>query len=188
MMDTIERHWKLLLIEGILFVILGMMAVALPAIFTLSIELFLGWLLIFGGIFQAFRSIQARGFSGSYPSLIASMIAILIGVLLIVYPLTGVLTLTILLATYFLIEGIAKIVIATQWKPSTNWGWLLVSGILSLLISLIIWGGFPGTAAWALGLLVGINMIFFGWSLIAMSLFRGDTESPLRPNDTNKVE
>lgn len=173
-MDTIHRNWKLLLIEGILFVILGMMAVALPAIFTLSIELFIGWLLIFGGIFQGFRSLQARPFKGSYPSLIISILAIIVGILLIAYPLTGVLTLTLLLATYFLIEGIAKIVIAIQWKPSTNWGWLLVSGILSLLISLIIWGGYPGTATWALGLLVGINMIFFGWSLIAISLFRGN--------------
>lgn len=172
MMDIIQKHWKLFLAEGIFFILLGLLAVALPVFFTLSVELFVGWLLVFGGIVQAYRTFQIHPHSGFYPSLIAAVAAIIAGVLLLVYPLKGILTLTLLLAIYFLVEGISKIITASLWRPITNWGWLFVSGILSVVLAGIIFAGFPGTATWVIGLLVGINMLFLGWTLVLMSLRR----------------
>lgn len=169
-MNDVQQHWKLFLFEGILLVILGFFAVALPVVSTLSIELIIGWLFLFGGIVQIVRAFQSHEDPGFWVALASGALSVIIGALLLFYPLTGILTLTILLTIYFILEGIAKLVIAWQWRPIINWGWLVLSGILALVLAAIIISGWPGTAAWVLGLLVGINLIFFGWALIAMSL------------------
>ncbi|MBA3957228.1 MAG: HdeD family acid-resistance protein [Parachlamydiaceae bacterium] len=169
-METTQPNRTIFLIEGILFIILGLFAVALPAFFTLSIELFLGWLLLIGGIIQMYRTFTSTHTDSFYPFLIGSAASIVAGILLLAYPLTGIITLTLLLAVYFLVEGIAKMIVAMQWKPTTNWGWLFLSGVISVILAGLILSGFPGTAVWVIGLLVGINMLFFGWSLIALSL------------------
>ena len=92
--------------------------------------------------------------------------------MLLLWPLTGVLTLTLLLITFFIIEGAASIMFALEHKRelSGRWGWMLASGIVDLILAAIILAGLPGTAAWALGLLVGINLVFGGTALIGMAL------------------
>jgi uncharacterized membrane protein HdeD (DUF308 family) len=93
--------------------------------------------------------------------------------MLLIWPLTGVLTLTLLLIVFFVIEGVASIMFALehQRELSGRWGWMLASGIVDLVLAVIILSGLPVTAAWALGLLVGINMLFGGWALIVMALY-----------------
>lgn len=168
--NTIQNHWKLFLFEGILLVILGLLAVALPVISTLSIEILIGVLLVIGGIATTVRTLQVQAETGFYMTLFNSTVAIIVGLLLLFFPQTGVLTLTLLLGFFFLIEGIIKIIAGLQLGPATNRVWLIISGFLALIISVVIFSGLPGTAAWALGLLVGINMVFGGWSLIALAL------------------
>lgn len=169
-MNTIQKNWKLFLAEGIIFVLLGIFAIALPAVFTLTIELLIGWLLIFAGIALAVRTFQTHPIQGYYPSLFLGIIYFITGILLLMYPLKGILTLTVLLGIFFLVDGIGKIMAGFQWRLFRNWGWMVFSGVLSILMALIIWLGLPGTAAWVIGLLFGINMLFFGWSLIALAL------------------
>lgn len=169
-MDELKNHRNLLLFEGIIFAILGFLAVALPGISTLSTELFIGWLLIFGSVIQLYRTIQnrhARGFTGS---LLTGILYLIFGILLILFPVAGIFSLTILLTAFFILEGIAKIILGFQLRPFRRWGWFLLNGVLALLMGAIIWAGWPGTAFWVLGLLVGINMIFFGISLIFLAL------------------
>lgn len=168
--NTIREHWKLFLLEGILFILLGLFAIALPNFATLSLEIFIGWLFLIGGLFQGYRVLQAHGTPGFWLSLVSPILSIIVGVLLLAYPLTGILTLTLLLATYFIVEGIAKIGVSWNLKPLKPWGWLFFSGLLSIFLGVIIFSGWPGTAIWVLGLLVGINMVFFGWALIGLSL------------------
>lgn len=170
MENTVRDHWKLFLFEGIIFILLGILAIALPNFATLSVELFIGWLFLLGGIVQAYRVFQSRGRNDFWLSLISPILAIIVGLLLLAYPLTGILTLTFLLAIYFLIEGIAKIAVSLKLKPLKSWGWMLLSGLLSIALGAIIFAGWPGTAVWVLGLLVGINMLFFGWALVWLSL------------------
>lgn len=165
-MDVIPFNRNYLIFEGILFLFLGILAVVLPGIFTLAFELVIGWLFLIGGGVQAFRTLQNRHATGFWPSLISALLYIIIGVLLIAYPLSGILSLTILLAIFFLVEGIAKLILGFQLRPSPNWGWLIVSGLISIAMAAIIWGGWPFTAIWVIGLLIGINLVFAGISLL----------------------
>jgi len=168
-MEKIQNLRGVLLLEGVLFVILGLAAIALPGLFTLGIELFIGWLFLIGGIVLAYRSFQSRQSSSFLTSLLTSIFYIIFGGLLVWYPLTGIVSLTIMLAVFFLIDGIAKIALSLGARNLQGWAWILFSGLLSLGMSAIIFAGLPGTAIWVLGLLVGINILFFGISLLTIS-------------------
>ena len=168
-MEWLQNHRYLLLFEGIVFTLLGFIAVALPGISTLSTELFIGWLLIFGGAVQLFRTFKARHAPGFLGSLLTGILYFVFGILLILFPIAGIFSLTVLLTIFFIAEGIAKIILGIQLRPFRRWGWFLLNGFLALIIAYIIWSGWPGTAFWVLGLLVGINMIFFGISLMLLA-------------------
>lgn len=169
-MEWIQHNRTLLIIEGVLFTLLGILAVALPGISTLSTELFIGWLLIFGGVFQLYRTIKAGVHaSGFIGSLVISILYLIFGILLILFPVAGIFSLTVLLILFFIAEGIAKIILGIQLRPFRRWGWFILNGVLALIMAFIIWSGWPGTAFWVLGILVGINMIFFGISLIFLA-------------------
>jgi uncharacterized membrane protein HdeD (DUF308 family) len=167
-MDFLQQNRVAFIIESILLIILGVLAIALPFYATLSIELIIAWILLLGGIVQLFKSIKTIKEPGGPISLMGAVIYIVIGALMLLYPLKGILTLTLLIGIFFLLEGLAKIAFSFELKPAQNWGWLLVSGIIALVMAGIILFGFPGTALWVIGLLVGINMVFFGVSLLAL--------------------
>jgi uncharacterized membrane protein HdeD (DUF308 family) len=168
---TIHAHWKLFLAQGIVMMVLGFLAVVVPIVATLAVEILVGWLFFFAGIFRAiwvWRSRQTPGFAWSF---LAAVLAIVLGVILIARPLAGVLTLTMVLAAFFVIEGIASIIGAIEHRQHLrSWGWVLFSGIVDLLLAYLIWAGWPSSADWAIGLLVGINMLFFGLSLVMTAL------------------
>lgn len=170
-----NRNW--ILAEGILFTLLGFFAIAMPGISTLSTELFIGWLLLFGGIVQLYRTFQTRRDGSFIGSLLLSIMYLVFGILLLVFPIAGIFSLTILLIAFFIAEGISKFILGFQLKPTGQWGWFLFSGVISLVMAFIIWSGWPGTAFWVIGLLIGINMIFFGVSLILLG-----TGMPKTPN------
>ena len=169
-MEYLQSHRYLMLFEGIIFVLLGFLAIALPGISKLSTELFIGWLLVFGGVVQLFRTFRSRHAPGFVGSLLTGILYTVFGVLLVLFPIAGILSLTILLTFFFIAEGVAKIYLAFQWRTFSRWGWLLLSGCIALILAFLIWSGWPSTAYWVLGLLVGINMLFFGVTLIALSL------------------
>ena len=168
---TIHAHWKLFLAQGIVMMVLGFLGVAVPFLATLAVEIFVGWLFLVAGLFRAvwvWRSRQTPGFAWS---LLTAVLAIALGLVLILRPLAGVLTLTMVLVAFFIIEGIASIVGAIEHRRHLrSWGWVLFSGIIDLLLAYLIWAGWPSSAAWAIGLLVGINMLFFGLSLVMTAL------------------
>lgn len=167
-MDFLQQHRTAFIIESVLLIILGILAIALPFYATLSVELIIGWILLLGGIVQLYKSFKTFKQPGGAISLMAAVIYIAVGTLMLLFPLAGILTLTLLIGLFFLLEGIAKIAFSFELKPAQNWGWLLISGIISLIMSGIIIGGWPATSLWVIGLLIGINMIFFGFSLIAL--------------------
>lgn len=169
-MDWIKQHRWLFFFEGLLLILFGILAIGVPQVFTVGVTLFIGWLLIFSGIFQAFRGWKTRETEGFWPTLFSSVLNIIVGILLLTYPIQGVLSLTLLLTIFFLLEGIYKIYLSLVIKPFPQWGWVFFSGIIALLLGIIILAGLPGTAAWSIGLLFGINMLFYGISLVALSL------------------
>jgi uncharacterized membrane protein HdeD (DUF308 family) len=169
---AIREHWGLFLAEGIVLVILGLIAIIVPPLATLAFTIIIGWLFLISGIMGLITTFWARGVPGFWWSLISAIIAIAAGVVLLLWPISGSVSLTLLLIAFFVIEGIVSIMYAIEHRNqlSGRWIWMLISGIIDLILAAIIFAGLPGTALWALGLLVGINMVFGGAALIAMAL------------------
>jgi uncharacterized membrane protein HdeD (DUF308 family) len=169
---AIHEHWGLFLVEGIILIILGIAAIALPPIATLAFTIIIGWVFLISGVVGLFTTFWARHVPGFWWSLISAIIGIAAGVVLLLWPITGTLSLTLVLIAFFVVEGIVSIMYAIEHRNQLTgrWGWMLVSGIIDLILAGIIFAGLPGTAVWALGLLVGINMLFGGAALIAMAL------------------
>lgn len=172
MRAAVKAHWKAFLFEGIMFAILGFAAIVVPPLASLAITIFLGWMFLISGIGGLILTFWAREMPGFWWSLISAALAVLAGGILLARPVQGVLTLTIVVGAYFLAEGVATIMYALEHRRelSGRWSWLLVAGILDMLVSFIIIAGLPGSAEWALGLLVGINLVFGGATLIGMAL------------------
>jgi len=169
---ALHEHWVLFLVEGVVLLVLGASAVVLPAIATLAVTILFGWLFLVSGIVGLVTSFWMRQAPGFWWSLLSAVLGIVVGAMLLASPLTGAISLTLVLIAFFLIEGVVTIMFALDHRRelSGQWGWMLMSGLVDLALALMILTGLPSTAAWAVGLLVGINMIFGGAALIAMAL------------------
>jgi uncharacterized membrane protein HdeD (DUF308 family) len=170
--NALHEHWKLYLAEGIALVVLGVIAILIPPIATLAVTIVLGWLFLVSGVIGLFTTFWMRQAPGFWWSLISAVLAVVVGGLLLARPVSGALSLTIVVVVFFVIEGVASIMFALEHKRelSGRWGWMLMSGIIDLVLAALVFAGLPSTAAWAIGLLVGINMVFGGSALIAMAL------------------
>jgi len=169
---SLHDHWVLYLVEGVVLLVLGATAVVIPALATLAATVVLGWLFLVSGVVGLFTTFWMRGAPGFWWSLISAVLGIVVGLMLLSMPLTGAVSLTIVLVAFFIVEGVASIMFALEHRRelSGQWAWMLVSGLVDLVLGAMIFAGLPSTAAWAIGLLVGINMIFGGSALIAMAL------------------
>ena len=154
-----RKHANLFLIEGIILVILGLLAVLVPVIATLALTILLGWLFLIGGAVGLATSLWARQAPGFWWALISAVLSIIVGLILIASPVQGALSLTFVLIAFFLLEGIVTIMYALEHRAELpgKWGFMLVSGIVTLLLAGMIFMGLPATADWAIGLLVGID-------------------------------
>jgi uncharacterized membrane protein HdeD (DUF308 family) len=172
---SVDRHWRFCLIEGFVLIILGLAAFVIPR--TLVVEFQFGWLFLLSGITGLITTLWIGVTPGFRWSLVSAFLAIAAGTLMLLSP-TKVLSLTLILVMFFVIEGLASILYAYEHKrdSSGNWGWMLASGVIDLSLAALILLGLPGSAKWALGLLIGVNLIFGGLALVAMAL-NGRTRS-----------
>ena len=176
---AVRRHWVLFLIEGIVLVILGILALLAPVIASVAATVLFGWLLLLSGVIGLVTTFRARNAPGFWWSLLSAVIGIVAGVLLLGWPLLGTLSLTAVLIAFLLAEGVVSILYALEHRNalSGRWGWMLASGIIDVGLGVLLAIGLPGTAMWALGLLLGINLIFGGWALIFMALHARPTSA-----------
>jgi uncharacterized membrane protein HdeD (DUF308 family) len=172
MREAVRHHWKAFLFEGILLAILGLAAMIVPPVASLAVTILLGWLFLISGIAGLALTFWARELPGFWWSLISAALAVLAGLILLAQPAQGTLTLTIVVGAYFLAEGVATIMYALEHRRelSGRWSWMLVAGLMDILIAIIIIAGLPESALWALGLLVGVNLLFGGAALIGVAL------------------
>jgi len=172
--DALNAHWKLFMFQGVVMIILGVLAIVMPVVATLAIDIFVGWLFLISGILGLVAMFSTHNVPAFLWSLITAALSVAIGVMLIWNPVAGALTLTIVLTAFFIAEGVFQIATSISYREvmGSLWGWLLVSGIADLVLAVIIILGWPMTAAWTLGLLVGINLITSGWA-IAMAALAG---------------
>ena len=162
MRRTVKRYSLWYLVQGGLMILAGILALVYPAISSVAVVFFIGWLLIFSGIFQGISLIGARQVPHFWLQLISVALFIVVGALFLRNPGESLLTLTLLLIVFFLIEGISKVIFALTIRPFQNWGWVLVSGIVGILLAFYLWASIPVSAAWLLGVLLGIELICEG--------------------------
>lgn len=176
--EALSIHWRLFLFEGIAMIVLGVLAVIVPVAATLAIDLFVGWLLVISGIVGLVALISAKDIPAFLWNLVTAALSLAVGGLLVWKPIAGALSLTILLTAFFIAEGVFQIVTSIAYREVivNSWVWMLVSGISDLALALIIILGWPFTAVWAIGLLVGINLITSGWAIV-MAAFAGRSVS-----------
>jgi uncharacterized membrane protein HdeD (DUF308 family) len=169
---SIREHWRAFLIEGIVLVILGLAAIVVPPYAGLAVTLVLGWLFLLSGIVGLIATFGQRNAPGFWWALLSAVIAVLAGGILLANPAQGVATLTYVLIAFFLIDGIIIIVMAIEHhrELAGRWEWMMLGGFMDLVLAAIIIGSLPDALTWALGLLVGIDLVFGGFSLIAMAM------------------
>lgn len=170
--EAIRENRTLFLIEGAVMVALGIVAVLWPQIATLTTAVFVGWLFIIGGIVRLVSTFRHRDAPGFWWSVLTGVLAVVVGFVLVADPFAGVLTLTMVLIAMFVIEGVFQIIAGIEFRKAlaSSWVWMIVSGIIDLALAVLLIAGWPGTAAWAIGLLVGINLIFAGIALFMTAL------------------
>ncbi|MEM7146663.1 MAG: HdeD family acid-resistance protein [Verrucomicrobiota bacterium] len=159
---------------GILTIILGMFAIAAPAIAGVWVTILVGAVFLVNGIFQVIHGFGVEGWKGKTFTILIGVLTVIGGGIILARPMFGLEVLTLILAVFFLMEGVMTVMLAFKVKPEKGWGWALFSGIVSFVLGGLIWAQWPVSGLWAIGLLVGIRMLFCGWGMVAFgSVARG---------------
>jgi len=168
--NDISEGWRPLMIVGGAVAALGLLAIAFPFATGIGVELLLGGLLVAGGIIHGVHAFGARGWTGVLAQLGLGALYLIAGLVMLSNPVLGLATLTLILGAFFLADGIVEIYMAWTVRPESNWAGLLFSGVLSLALAGLILVGWPGTAAWAVGLLLGVNLLTTGIAMAAIAM------------------
>jgi uncharacterized membrane protein HdeD (DUF308 family) len=168
-LDELRRNWGWFLALGISLIILGVIALSFSVLTTLASVIVFGWLLIVSGVLQAVHAFWRKRWNGFFLDLFGGILSLVVGFMLVANPLVGAETLTMLIALFLFIGGIFRIVVSLT-APFHNWGWLLLNGVINVVLGVLIWRQWPVSGLWVIGLFVGIDMLFNGWSLVMLSL------------------
>jgi len=204
--NSAGEHWIFFLVEGTVLILLGLLAIIVPSFASANVTIVLGWLFLISGAIGLATTYWTRHAPGFWWSLVSALLAILVGVVLIAHkaqdlygglmgwPFEKIGPLRLILVLFFLIEGGASIMFAFEHRHqfSGRWAWMLGSGVVDIVLASIIIFDLPGTSAWTMGLLVGINMILGGFALTAMGLHArtecdGSSSIPLHENHPGNV-
>jgi len=168
--EGLARSWKALMAIGITAIVIGCIAILVPAVAAVGTAIFIGWILLIVGAFLVAAAFSAHSVGTVLWRLFWAALTVIVGVWLIVEPHNGTLTLTLVLGIYFLLMGISRITVAFLGRGQPNAGLVGLSGVCGLLIGILVLAKFPSSADWAIGLLVGIDLIFAGWTLTSVAL------------------
>jgi uncharacterized membrane protein HdeD (DUF308 family) len=165
MRETVRRYSLWYLIQSALMILAGILALVYPVVSSAAVVVLLGWLLIISGVVQGISLIGARSVPHFWLQLVSVVLSVVVGVLFLLHPGEGLLTITLLLIVFLLVEGISKLIFALTIRPFPNWGWVLASGIVGILLSFYLWSSLPVSALWLLGVMLGIQLICEGAAL-----------------------
>jgi len=165
--ETMHTYWVLFLVHGIIMMGLGVLAFLWPQLTTVAVDVYVGWVFLFSGIVGLVTMFLAPTAPAFLWSLLTAALSLIVGVLLLWHPIEGAVSLTLVLIAFFIVEGIFQISAAIRYREalSGSWGWMVMSGLADLVLAWIIISGWPGTATWALGLIVGVNLFTSGLAI-----------------------
>jgi uncharacterized membrane protein HdeD (DUF308 family) len=172
--EGLARGWKALMAVGVLAILVGCVAIVVPAVASVGTAIFIGWILLIAGAFLVAGAFTAHSIGTVVLRLVWAALTVIVGVYLIAEPHNGTLTLTLVLGIYFLFMGLTRTAVAFAGRGQPNAGLVGLSGIAGILIGILILAKFPSSADWAIGLLVGIDLIFAGWTLTSVALLGRD--------------
>ncbi len=163
--------WWIYVLVGIVFIALGVLAIVLPLAAAVAMSGFIGALLLVGGALQFVYTLKRHESMGKVVlGLIVSALYVIAGLILLGHPFVALLSLTLFLSAFFVVTGIFKVISAIESMGTRYWGWTLASGVLTFFLGVLMWTQWPGFAVWAVGLLVGIDLIFMGWIAITVGV------------------
>jgi uncharacterized membrane protein HdeD (DUF308 family) len=165
MRETVKKYSLWYLAQGVLLILAGVLALIYPVLASVTLVVLLGWVLIISGVVQGFGLLGARDVPHYWLQLISVVLAIVIGLLLLRQPDNALLIMTVLLIVFFMVEGISKIIFALTIRPFPNWGWVLASGLVGIVLAVYLWANMPVASEWVLGVLLGIQLIAEGAAL-----------------------
>lgn len=163
-----SANWSIAI--SILLIVVGFIALIHPGISGLGMTLFVGWLLIISGIFHLIYAWKVHTAGRIIWEILVGIVYVVAGFYLIRHPVQGLVTLTLVLAFYLFFEGIFELILAFQLRPIPGWGWTLFDGIITIILGFMIWRTWPYSTVWAIGTLVGISMLFSGFSRLMLSM------------------
>jgi uncharacterized membrane protein HdeD (DUF308 family) len=166
---ALRRNWGWFFGLGVLEIILGTIAIGASVVATVVTVVFFGWLLLIGGVLSAVHAFWRKRWRGFFLDLVMGVLYAVAGFLMVAEPLAAAASLTLLIAMLLLIGGIFRIVVALSGHLE-HWGWVLLNGVITAALGIMIWRQWPSSALWVIGMFIGIEMIFYGWSLVMLSL------------------
>ncbi len=167
--DAVRHYRRWFTLLGISLAVLGVLAFMFPLAASIAAKVLVGWVILLSGAALLYHAFQADRWRLRLWSGAIGLIYLITGVYLVFFPLTGLLTLTLLMGVLFVVQGLVELNIALAHRGSAGWGWLAGSAVMSIVLGLILVLGLPGTALWALGLLLGVNLIALGVAFFAMA-------------------
>ncbi len=177
-LEAIRARSGWVLVLAIVQIVVGVLAIGSPYVATLASAVVLGWLLLFSGVVHVVESFQVRAWSGFLLHLLGAILYVVAGLLVITRPMAGALTLTLILAAFLLVEGVSRMILAFQVRDHVpGWPMMLLGGLLGGLLGLLIWMQWPSSAIWAIGLMLGVNLLFSGTTLLMLALAARQTAS-----------
>jgi uncharacterized membrane protein HdeD (DUF308 family) len=171
--DALKANWRAYVFEGVVTIVLGVLAIAYPVFATLAVDLYLGWLFLISGVLALVAMFSVRHVPGCFWwALVTALLAIVVGLALLLKPAAGIVSLTAVLTAFFIVEGAFQAATALSYREAIphSWGWLLASGVADLVLAAIIISGWPGTVDWTLGLLAGVSLVTSGWAVVMVAL------------------
>jgi uncharacterized membrane protein HdeD (DUF308 family) len=168
-LSSLGSQWGLFVGLGVVLIILGFLAVSAVAVASLATALFVGWLMLIGGVVETVGAFSSRRWSGFFLHLLSGVLSIIVGLLFVRAPVDAMLALTLLLACLLMVGGSFRIIAALTYGFS-SWGWPLVSGIIDVILGVMIWMQWPASALWVMGLFLGISLLFRGGDWIGVGL------------------
>lgn len=167
--EAIHRQRRYYIVAGIVLMIGGLLAIAFPFFGTLAVAVFVGWILILSGLVELAHALMTRGAPAMMLNAVIGLLSIGVGAMILSDPLTGALSLTLLLAGLFAADGVIRILSATQIHPFAGWGWIVLNGVSSLLLAALLLWLLPDASLYVLGVLLGLDLLIAGGSLLLIA-------------------